>query len=86
MYLYLGGDTVVKKESIVGIFDLDNTSQSHVTRAYLAAAEKAGQIINAADDIPKSFVVCAEEKGQRVYLSLLNSATLLGRSRGLGIE
>jgi len=86
MYLHLGGNTVVKKQNVIAIFDLDNASQSHITRAYLASAEKAGQVINAAEDIPKSFVVCKEEKGQAVYLSQLSSATLLGRSKSLGIE
>lgn len=86
MYLHLGGNFVVKKESVVAIFDLDNTSQSHITRTYLASAEKAGQVINAAEDLPKSFVVCKDGKEQAVYLSQFSSATLLGRSKSLGIE
>ena len=57
MYLHLGSGAVVPTESIVGVFDLDNTSQSHITRKYLTAAEKSGQVINVAEDIPKSFVV-----------------------------
>ena len=31
MYLHLGAGAVVRKDSIVGVFDLDNTSQSHLT-------------------------------------------------------
>ena len=58
MYLHLGKGTVVNTGEIIGIFDLDITSQSHLTRKYLNLAEKAGQVINAAEDIPKSFVVC----------------------------
>ena len=60
MYLHLGKGTVVNTDEIIGIFDLDITSQSHLTRKYLNMAEKAGQVINAAEDIPKSFVVCCE--------------------------
>ena len=52
MYLHLGAGAVVRSESIVGVFDLDNTSQSHLTRKYLTAAEKSGQVINVAEDIP----------------------------------
>lgn len=55
MYLHLGAGAVVRKDSIVGVFDLDNTSQSHLTRKYLAAAEKSGHVVNVAEDIPKSF-------------------------------
>lgn len=80
MYLHLGKGTVINSDEIIAIFDLDITSQSHLTRKYLNMAEKAGQVINAAEDIPKSFVV-AEIKGERrVYLSQMATATLLKRA------
>lgn len=80
MYLHLGKGTVIDSDEIIAIFDLDITSQSHLTRKYLNMAEKAGQVINAAEDIPKSFVV-AEIKGERrVYLSQMATATLLKRA------
>ncbi len=81
MYLHLGNDIVVRKRDVVGIFDLDNTSQSALTRRYLAEAEKAGDVVNAAGlELPKSFVVCADGAQRTVYLSQLNSSTLLKRS------
>ena len=80
MYLHLGKGTVVRTDSIVGIFDLDITSQSHLTRQYLAAAEKAGQVVNAAEDLPKSFVVCRDGEKSSVYLSQMAAATLLRRA------
>ena len=80
MYLHLGKGTVVNTGEIIGIFDLDITSQSHLTRKYLNMAEKAGQVINAAEDIPKSFVVCSERGKKTVYLSQMASATLLRRA------
>ena len=87
MFLHLGNDVAVRKREIVAIFDLDNTSQSALTRRYLSAAEKAGSVVNAAgDELPKSFVVCAREGVQTVYLSQLNSSTLLRRSEGTGLE
>jgi len=81
MYLHLGNDVVVRKRDVLAVFDLDNSSQSHLTRAFLAAAEKRGEVVNAAgSELPKSFVVCAAEERQTVYLSQLNSSTLLKRS------
>ena len=80
MYLHLGKGTVVSTGEIIGLFDLDITSQSHLTRKYLNMAEKAGQVINAAEDIPKSFVVCCERRKKTVYLSQMASATLLRRA------
>ena len=78
---------MVKKSDIVAIFDLDITSQSIQTRKYLSMSEKSGCVINASgEEIPKSFVVCAAPEGQRVYLSQLNSSTLLRRNEQMGIE
>jgi len=85
MYLHLGKSTVVRHADIVGIFDLDNASQSHLTRDYLARAEKAGEVESVSDELPKSFVLC-DDGSQKVYLSQLGSATLLRRSEGLFIE
>lgn len=83
MYLHIGNGFVVRKSEVLGVFDLDNTSQSHLTRKYLAAAEKGGSVVNAAgEELPKSFVVCREGENQRVYLSQLGSATLLKRAEG----
>lgn len=80
MYLHLGAGDVIPEESIVGVFDLDNTSQSHITRKYLSAAEKSGCVINVAEDIPKSFVVCCENGSAKVYLCQMSSQTLLKRA------
>ncbi len=44
-------------------------------------------MVNAAgNELPKSFVVCAREGRQTVYLSQLNSSTLLRRSESTGLE
>ena len=76
MYLHLGQNVVVPEDSIIGIFDLDNSSWSHITRKYLNDAEKRGALISVSEDIPKSFVICDDT----VYLSQLSSQTLLKRS------
>ena len=80
MYLHLGKGTVVNTGQSVGIFDLDITSQSHLTRRFLRQAEQAGQVVNAAEDIPKSFVLCQGRGQTQVYLSQMAAATLLKRS------
>lgn len=81
MYLHLGRGSVIDTREIVGIFDLDNSSQSRITRAFLASAQKKGQIVNAAEDeLPKSFIVTCDKSGRRVYLSQMSAATLLKRA------
>lgn len=79
MYLNLGKGLVVPYADIVAIFDLDNSSYSHITRELLARAEKEGLVISACDDLPKSFVLTSENEKQRVYLSQLAPATLASR-------
>lgn len=81
MYLHLGQDTVVLHSDIIGIFDLDTTTVSKVTRNYLAKAQKNGKIINVSMELPKSFILCQEKDGiQKVYISQISSATLLKRA------
>ena len=45
MYLSIGNDMAVRDTSIIGIFDLDNTTYSKRTVAFLNQAEKDGAII-----------------------------------------
>lgn len=81
MYLHLGQAVVVPEGEIIGIFDLDNASWSPRTRQFLERAEREGRVVNAASDLPRSFVVCRKGKGEQVvYLSQLSSATLKGRA------
>ena len=75
MYLNIGNDMAVREKSVIGIFDLDNTSTSKRTRLFLEKAEKEGQVVPC-DDLPKSFVVTREYGMVRIYLSALSSATL----------
>ncbi|PKM73471.1 MAG: DUF370 domain-containing protein [Firmicutes bacterium HGW-Firmicutes-16] len=87
MYLHLGKNVVVAYSEIVAVCDLDNSSHSHITRAYLTTAEKSGQVVNVCDDLPKSFVVCQKKDGSRtLYLSQLASSTLLKRANTLSFE
>ena len=79
MYLHLGRDVATSEREIIGIFDLDTTSYGKRTREFLAAQEKAGQVENVSDELPKSFVLCGRRGKTRLYLSQLSSATLKGR-------
>ena len=80
MYLHIGKGNVIRKKDVIAIFDLDITSQSYITRNYLRAAEQGGSVINASEDIPKSFIVCSENGVRKVYLSQMATATLLHRA------
>ena len=79
-YLHLGKDTSIEIENIVGIFDLDTSTVSRHTRDFLSICEKENRIVNVSSfELPKSYILydfCGEYS---VYLSPLNTATLLKR-------
>jgi len=75
MYVNIGNDMAVRETSIIGIFDMDNTSTSKRTREFLSRAEKNGQVVPC-DDLPKSFLLTAEYGLDRIYLTPYNSSTL----------
>ena len=75
MYLSIGNDMAVRDTSIIGIFDMDNTSTSKRTRQFLERAEQEGNVVPC-DDLPKAYVLTMEYGFQRVHLSSLNTATL----------
>ncbi|MBR3439253.1 MAG: DUF370 domain-containing protein [Clostridia bacterium] len=81
MFIHIGLDKVIRSDDVLGIFDLDNTTVSKVTRDYLAAAQKNGQITDVCTDLPKSFVVCAGKTEKTVYITQLNTSTLLKRAK-----
>ena len=80
-YLHIGQNLMLEDKRIIGIFDLDNTSQSKITRTFLNQADQEGIVLTAIEDIPKSFVVCDHPyHRQIVYISQLNSSTLARRA------
>ena len=84
MYLHLSSNVSVPTEDVVGIFDLDNASTSRITRQFLRNAEEEGMVITVGTDLPKSIVVCCPRGSwQRVYISPLAAATLLGRAEAM---
>lgn len=77
MYLHLGADTVVRTRDIVAVFDMDRATVNATSRKFLAAAEKKKKVVNVSDDLPKSFVICADG---RVLISAVSSQTIARRN------
>ena len=81
MYLHIGRNQMILEKRLIGVFDLEITSQSKLTRAFLDNAENEGVVLEVCDDIPKSFLVCDHPyHSQIVYLSELNPSTLQKRA------
>ena|GEM_PF-3684259 len=66
-------------DRIIGVFDLDTSTVSKITRDYLVAAEKNGEVINVSQELPKSFILNEKSKGGTVYISPLSPLTLIKR-------
>ncbi|MCI5728737.1 MAG: DUF370 domain-containing protein [Clostridia bacterium] len=81
MYLHVGQNTVIRTGEIIGIFDMETSTLSQTTRQVLARAEKEGKVVNVSMEMPKSFLLCQNEKGEMTcYITQISTATLLKRS------
>ncbi len=76
LYIGISQNISVSSEKIIGIFDMDNSTVSSDTRAFLRLAQSKGKLISDVRDIPKAFVVTDD----RVYLSQFSAHTLEGRA------
>lgn len=76
MYLHIGGDFLLRSEDIIGIFDIENTSISKITREFLKESEKKKKVITTSYDLPRSYIL---DKEERLYISPISPATLLKR-------
>ncbi len=81
MYLHAGGNTVVRKKDIIGIFDIDNMNTEETMKDFLRRAEKNGETTLAGDGLPKSFIFAVGEKGEKVVFSTLSSQILSNRAK-----
>lgn len=83
MYLHIGQDTVLREQDIVGIFDMDNTTVSRITRDFLNRAEREGKVSYVNLELPKSFVVCStpDGEGHTVHIAQMAPRTLYKRAQ-----
>lgn len=80
MYLHAGGNVLVRKRDIIGIFDIDNMNTEETMKEFLRRAEKKGETCIAGDGLPKSFILAKSEKGEKVIFSMLAAQILVKRS------
>lgn len=77
MFLFLGGEVSVRSDDVVGIFDIEECSVSHMTADYLNACQRNGRIVNVSEDMPKSFVVTVD----KTYISNVSHSTIVKRGK-----
>ena len=74
MYIHLGEQISINDTTVIGVFDIENTTIGPDTRAYLSRLEKEGK------EMPKSFVVCIENGEEVAYISSISVSTLRKRA------
>ena len=81
MYLSIGNDMAVRDTSIIGIFDMDNSTVSGITRDFLSLAQKNKKVINITDDIPRAYILYGKknERESVVVISQFSTGTLRDR-------
>ena len=80
MYLHVGNNQNIRIKNVIGIFDADSSTVSAITKKYLSAAEQSKLVHFASVELPKSFVLYKDAKGQyRGCFSQLSTAALVGR-------
>ncbi len=79
MYIHPGSEHAVNSRDVIGVFDMDNTTVARSSRGYLARVQDEGLVVNATDDLPRSFVVTEHKGEEKVYLSSVSTATMTKR-------
>ena len=83
MYLHIGNGESIKTDEIIGIFDLDTATVSKITKKYISAKEKEGRVEYTDYDLPRSFIVLEEKKGEyKIKLSRISPSGLKQRIDG----
>lgn len=80
MYLHIGNGYSVDVRKIIGIFDMDNTTVTGITKKLLDRAQKEKKLFTATYELPKTFIVTKD----KIYISQLAAGTLKKRISGSG--
>jgi hypothetical protein len=80
MFVQAAKNKFLRHRDIVGVFDLDTSTVSAVTKNFLSRAEKNGRTVGITN-LPKSFVLAVSgQKGETIYFSA-NMTGHIGKQR-----
>ena len=73
---------MIREKDILGLFDMDNSTVSSITRKFLTDAERNLLVESAKDEIPKSFILYKENGKYMICFSQISTSALIGRAEG----
>ncbi len=79
MYLHIGNGVSIKKEDIIGIFDLDTSTVSKITKKFINKKEKEGKVEYTDYDLPRAFILSSKKGEEKVKLSRISTIGLKQR-------
>ena len=84
MFLHVGRNKNIREKNIIGIFDMDNSTVSMITRRFLSENQKKGKVEIVNYEIPKSFVIYRDGENVNICFSPISSSALYGRLSASG--
>ena len=79
MFINAGMNCMLYEKNIIGIFDIETSTQAESTRDYLTAAQKKLRAVNVAYDLPKTFIIYRDGGETTVYLSQYSASVHMKR-------
>ena len=80
MYLHVGKGKSVKEDDVIGIFDLDTSTVSSVTKKFINKMQKNGNLEYTDSDLPRSFILTEKKGNIKIVLSRISTIGLKSRS------
>ena len=82
MYFHIGNGATVKKSDVIGVFDLDTSTVSAITRKFINEKEKKGKLSYSDSDLPRTFILLDENGEYKVKLSRISAQGIKARAEG----
>ena len=80
MYLHIGNGRSLRKKNVIGIFDLDTSTVSGITKRFINSNVQRGKVEYNDSDLPRSFILTKEGDGFAVRLSRISTVGLKQRA------
>ena len=88
MYLHAGQDFIVNTRDIIGVFDLETSTdagqKAKLTDEFFRRAQNKGAVVDISGAMPKSFIL-TDFSGETIYISQLSTAALKRRAERLEV-
>lgn len=79
MFISIGQNCLIRKKGIIGIFDIENTTEDKITKEFLSSAQKKGLVESVTEDLPRSFILYENFGKIKVYITSFSTSTLKRR-------